>query len=1005
MESPQFIGQYKRLNRGQKEAVDTIEGPVMVIAGPGTGKTQVLTLRIANILLKTQVNPENILALTFSESASFQMRQRLLDIIGTSAYRVEISTFHSFANSVIQNNPVEFENLISSESILEEEQVQLLEKIVDSEDLDLLRPWGDHYFYVRDVLSAINDLKKEGIDSEKLSDAIKIQKEDLKNKPDLYHGKGRYKGLMKSEYAREFKNIEKIAEFIKIFKAYQSFLLKNKKYDFNDMLIETVKVLESNRELRLLYQEKFQYFLVDEHQDTNASQNRLVELLASFYEVPNLFVVGDEKQAIYRFQGASLENFLYFQKKYPDAKLINLNVNYRSPQIILDASVSFISKNISANVLTESLTLISDEGNRGERIKIIPVDDYYGEFEYVAQTIEGLIQKGVDPREIAVLSRRNFELSELATFLKRKNIPHTVDADLDILSDLWIGKFLLILKSVAYFPDEESFCKALTIDVLGVDPMDIYKLVSGARKMKINTFDFLEKSKRDISYKKITKFFNLFKGWVTLSKNIQFDDLFVKVLGESGIREGFLSSPDRNEVLNKFIRLFESVKEKIYKNPEYSITDFLTKLEMVKKHNLTIKAKSEASRQNGVRLLTAHKAKGLEFEYIFIIQCIEGRWGSIRKKGQNLKIPWQYMGEKVKADVQFDAIEDERRLFFVGLTRAKKNVFLTYSRFSQESKEQLPSQFLEEINPDLVEVVDTKDFNIKFLETKEVLFDEPEENIDREREKDFLRKLFLEKGLNVSSLDNFLECPWKYFFINLVSFPAVRDKYQLFGTAVHLSLESLIKKRKVEKDRLGFLIKSLEWNLLLQGLSEKDYKEYFEKGKKALTGFYENIFVNFPESIQSEVNIKGVKISEILTLGGRIDMLEKTGGRFIAASGEPRLWRVHDFKTGKPKSRNDINGSKPESRNNYLRQLVFYKLMLEKYKPGIIKVQSGTIDFVEPDSKGKYRTENFELTSENVDDLLNLLKSVADQIYNLTFWDDFCGDKRCEWCVLRRMMG
>src|SRR3989344_965919 len=341
--SKKFEELYGQLNPEQKEAVDNVEGPVMVVAGPGTGKTQVLTLRIANILLKTQINPENILALTFSESASFQMRQRLLEIIGTAAYRVEISTFHSFANSIIQNFPEEFERLISSDSISEDEQIQYIEKIIETTDLKILRPWGEPLFYTKDILSAIGNLKKEAVMPEKLDEALKTQRQDFENITDLYHEKGRYKGEMRGKYADELKSMEKLEEFISIYSSYSKMMQENKKYDFNDMLIEAVKVLESNSKLLLLLQEKYQYILVDEHQDTNASQNRLVELLASFYEVPNLFVVGDEKQSIYRFQGASIENFLYFKKKYPAAKLINLSQNYRSHQTILDVSTSFIA--------------------------------------------------------------------------------------------------------------------------------------------------------------------------------------------------------------------------------------------------------------------------------------------------------------------------------------------------------------------------------------------------------------------------------------------------------------------------------------------------------------------------------------------------------------------------------------------------------------------------------------------------------------------------------------
>ena len=523
--------------------------------------------------------------------------------------------------------------------------------------------------------------------------------------------------------------------------------------------------------------------------------------------------------------------------------------------------------------------------------------------------------------------------------------------------------------------------------------MNVYHLVQEARKEHLTIFELLETPESKKNYKKIIDFYNLFKGWVTLSRNIQFDDLFIKILNESGIRQGFLSLPERSEILNKLISLFESVKERIYKNPDYSLNDFLIHLGLIKKHNLSLKAKSGASHQNGVRLFTVHKAKGLEFEYVFILQCIAGRWGALRKRGERIKIPWNYLGEKVKAEVEFDAIEDERRLFFVGLTRAKKDIFLTYSKLSGELKEQLPSQFLEEIDPGLVETLDTEEFNLKFPEKKDILFDEPIGALDDGNEKEYLRKLFLEKGMNVSALDNFLECPWKYFFVNLISIPAIRNKYQLFGTAVHASLESLIKKRRTEKDPKSYLTKSLEWNLSLQGLSEKDYKEYLEKGKKALDGFYNSVFVNFPDTIQSELNIRGVKISDNLTLNGRIDMLEEINGEFI----------VHDFKTGKPKSRREIDGSKPE--RNYFRQLVFYKILLDNFKDGLMKTRSGVIDFVEPDEKNRFKSERFDLSEEESGNLLTTLQSVANQIYEISFWNKTCGKKGCEWCELRQIMG
>lgn len=1000
MQTPQFSTYYKKLNPEQREAVDAIEGPVMVIAGPGTGKTQILTLRIANILLKTQINPENILALTFSESAAFQMRQRLTEIIGTPGFRVGISTFHSFGNSIIQDFPEEFDSLLSFESITEAEQIELIEEVIKKTDLKLLRPWGEPTFYARDCLQAINDLKKESVSPEGLKNAIKIKRENFDLIDDLYHEKGKYKGEMKGKYQDELKVTQKLEEFIKIYSEYQNHLLENKKYDFNDMLIEVIKVLEKKKSLLLRLQEKYQYILVDEHQDTNSSQNRLVELIASFYEVPNLFVVGDEKQAIYRFQGASLENFLYFKKKYPGAKLINLSQNYRSHQTILDVSTSFIASNVSANILTQ-VALVAAKEKDPQNIKLAVLDDHYGEFEFLAQKIKTLLDGGADPKEIAVLGRRNFDLSEFSDFLKRKNIEYVIDADLDVLSDLWVSKLLLILDALENFGAEEKLAKVLQIDVFDFDPIDIFQLITASRKEGglYQVLDSLnKKTSKNLNLKnpdQIKNFYSLFKDWVSLNNNIPVDDLFVKVLNESGIRRAILKLPERNEIINKLITLFEEVKTKLYKNPNYNLADFLKRIELLKKHNLSLEVKSKLVSGNGVRLLTAHKSKGLEFDYVFIFQCFDGRWGKARKRAKLIKIPWEVMGENIKSQAQFEEIEDERRLFYVGITRARKDVFLTYSKLSESGKEQLPSPFLEEIRQDLIEEIDTGSFNHEFSLNKDLIFDVPEIKPKPEIEFEYLKNLFLEKGLSITGFQNFLTCPWKYFFINLISLPEVKNKFQIFGICMHAAIDLLIKRRHLEKNGKEFLLKSFKKYLNREGLSKDEREEFLDKGKIALNHFYDNFFINFNQSLQSEIIIKGVKISDKLILNGRIDLVEEISrGEFL----------IHDFKTGKPKRRSEIDGSKVDGRYNYLQQLLFYRIILEKSKPGY-KVSQGTIDFVEPDEKGKARTEIFELKKTDEQELLKQLESVGSQILNLDFWQATCGEKDCQWCKLREMMG
>src|SRR5680860_565085 len=381
MTSEEFKQEYKRLNTAQKEAVDTIEGPVMVAAGPGTGKTQILSLRIANILQKTDTKPENILAITFTESGVFNMRKRLRSIIGNSAYQVEINTFHGFCNDIIISHPEDFPLIIGSVNITEIDQVRVLEEVFTELKLEKLTTFSDPFYYLKSARSAIGQLKQEGLSPDKFKiEMTKLEKE-FEQIEDIYSTKKGYEGKLKTKYQAELKRIEKNKELVLVYRAYKQKLREYKYYDFTDMIMQTLEALRRDKDLLLSLQETYQYILVDEHQDTNNAQNGVLELLASFYDQPNLFVVGDEKQAIFRFQGASLENFLYFKHKYPLAKFIMLEDNYRSSQSILDSAHSLLASNKK---------LQARAGNSEEKIKFFELSKQEVEEYFVAENIKAV---------------------------------------------------------------------------------------------------------------------------------------------------------------------------------------------------------------------------------------------------------------------------------------------------------------------------------------------------------------------------------------------------------------------------------------------------------------------------------------------------------------------------------------------------------------------------------------------------------------------------------------
>jgi DNA helicase-2/ATP-dependent DNA helicase PcrA len=343
-EVSEFERLYNILNKEQKDAVDSIEGPVMVVAGPGTGKTQILTLRIANILRKTDIPADAILALTFTNAAAANMRKRLVSIIGSDGYNVSIFTFHSFANHIIETFPEHFGEITGRTNCSEVERIDIVRSIIKNGRFQILKPINEPYHNVPNIISAISHLKSEGITPETFFAWIKKEREKLEKTEDLYHEKGAHKGKMKGKYQKMFKDLDKDEELALLYEKYQKELIEKKRFDFDDSLLTLIDTMEKDEDFLRELQEEYQYFLVDEHQDTNGAQNRILELLATFFETPNLFVVGDEKQAIFRFQGASLENFLYFEKKFKNVKRITLQTNYRSHQGILDASEDLIQK-------------------------------------------------------------------------------------------------------------------------------------------------------------------------------------------------------------------------------------------------------------------------------------------------------------------------------------------------------------------------------------------------------------------------------------------------------------------------------------------------------------------------------------------------------------------------------------------------------------------------------------------------------------------------------------
>lgn len=989
-----FIEAYKNLNDEQKRAVDAIEGPVMVIAGPGTGKTSILTLRIANILRQTDTPPNGILALTFTESAVHSMRKKLVHFIGSAAYRVHIFTFHGFAQEIITRYPEYFPRIIGGIIATDSERLLIIETALSKGDFKIIRPFGDQFFYARKALSAIQDIKRDGINPAQFLEMVDEEEKNILSSDDLYHEKGRSKGLLKREYSERLQNCKKNRELAELYGLYENLLKEKNLYDYDDMLVELVSTLSREKDLLLNLQEEYLYILADEHQDANNSQNAILELLSDYQNTRNLFIVGDEKQAIYRFQGASLQNFLYFQKKFSDAEVIFLDHNYRSTQNILDASHALMDN--------RNVELPRPRLKRGSREEIVekPIhitkyptedDELMGLVEHVSKQIAS----GVLPEDIAVLVRTNREIESVGKALLGFKIPHTLFTDDDVLADPDIEKLLIVLRAIVYPENDQLVGSMFLVDFLGLNPIDAIALNRFAFENRISSLEALSNSvirERLRDKDSVAQLEEKFLIWKRASHNESAVDAFLKIVNGSGFQEYLLHRKESLEKVEKLTKLYDEIKSFLTSNKGAKLQDFIVSIDTLIRHGNPISFSKRSLGLKGVSVMTAHKSKGLEWRSVYITNGVDTVWGN-RRRIAGFRLPYPLGAYDEQADN-----EDERRLFYVALTRAKENVFISYCELDKNSKERIVSEFVSELPNDLVVFENGKSYPI-YENLNRAL--KEEESVSRTVwDREYLRQLFEDQGLNPTALNGYLRCPWQYFFKNLVRLPDIPEKYLHFGNAVHAGLKTFAdKKREGEIISSEDVLDVFEKFLKRMPLSKKDLQDSLEKGREILPKYLNQYNQSWHKDVITEFAINGVSLklsdsSEVL-IRGRIDKIELY---------EDGTANVVDYKTGSRKTRNEILGNTKSSNGDMKRQLDFYKLLLDTYDDGKFQMISGDIDFVEPDAKGVFHKEHFEITREDGRAVGELVGKVAQEIRSFSFWGKTCDNSDCEFCKLKKVL-
>lgn len=990
-----FLNQYESLNKDQKEAVDTIEGPVMVVAGPGTGKTTLLTLRIANILEKTDIDPENILALTFTNAGVKAMRTKLVGLIGDLGYRVNIFTFHSFSENIIKKYPDYFPEIESSNVIRDVEKIHILENILSNNKYEYLKSKHNPLVSLMNLRNAINNIKHEGISPEDFLKKTLKWRDELLSDDSVYYkrktGKFNVGDIKKGEEEKIDKKIERSKEIYDVYVKYQEKLEENNLYDFSDMILSVLKSLKENEDLKYELQEQFQYVLVDEHQDTNSGQNNLIEYLTDAEHLnnrPNIFAVGDEKQSIYRFQGASKETFNHFLNIYEDVKIISLKENYRSTKDILDNS-----NNLILNTIPESISLNSNKKD-SENISVLNFSNTKFEYLFIAKDIKEKIEKqNINPKEIAIIFKKNRDIGDLKIVLEKEDINYTVQSNEYLLEDILIRQLIDLLKVIKNPLDNYSLSKILFANFIlnnseyknnneRINPNNIAVLLNEFNKQnrKENESLSLIKFIEDSEFKFVS---NLIGELVLDSKNESFESLFKIVLEKSNYLKYILENNRSRDNLIKVDKLFDEIKRMISENHNFSIDDFIKNIDSYLDYGIDINT-SNPEIIEGIQLLTAHKSKGLEFECVYIVDAVRSSWEKNRIP-PSFSIPI----EKFKGD-----IDDERRLFYVAATRAKSKLTITNSNTDWEGKPKEQSQFISEMGDglDVVEIEEFEKENIKNIDSFLINYSNKDSQVNKKSvfDKEYLFNLFLNSSLNVSALNNYLDCPIKYLFRSLIRIPSSYDSNLVFGNIIHNSLESYFKKCISEEKILDkkVLLDIYEDKIKLSSIRQDFFDHFYERGEKLLEDYYDFRNKDWTHKVKVEEYIKRDYLLEDketkLTLSGILDKIEIDN---------PDKVKIIDYKTGKPLSEK----TRKEDKQKLFRQLDFYFFLLEDNEK--FNVESATLEFLEKNTKEEYEFETKEKPNPKVLDELKLeINNMFESIKSGQFLESGCNKKDCESC-------
>ena len=817
------------LNRGQREAVTHDTGPLLIVAGAGTGKTTVITRRIAHLIAQGKARPEEILALTFTDKAAAEMEARIDELVPYGYADVEIATFHAFGDSLLRGHSLELGLRNDFKVLSRAEQVIFLRDRLFELPLARYRPLGDPTRHLQAIITLVSRCKDEDISPDDYIACAARLREAAAATPDADDSADR---------------ADAQAELAAVYAAYQALMLREGHIDFGDQIVLALRLLRLRRHVLSFYQRRFKYVLVDEFQDTNYAQFELVKLLAARHR--NVAVVADDDQSIYKWRGAAISNVLGFLDHYADARQIVLTENFRSHQAILDAAYRLIQHNNPDRLEVKSgivKHLVAVREPAGLEPHHWHFETATQEADQVAATIRERIEQGQwKPSDVAILVRSNDDADPFLRALNLRAIPWTFSGNAGLYGRPEVRLLLAFLRAVAHPDDSVSLHYLASSDLYGVPIVDLTRCATHADRKHRWLFDVLKESETipelsgELSEEARPAIRHLVADlvrYMELGREMPTGELLYQFLVDSGWLARMskaATARDEAEVQNisKFFRrILDASKALKYDN----IREFVKHLDALIDAGEDPAVAEADVETPAVRVLTVHKAKGLEFPVVFLVHLVQGRFPTPKRRDA-LELPVELVKDLLPAG-DFHA-QEERRLFYVGMTRARRELFLTSARDYGGARERKVSQFV-------LEALDlSKDaarpFKARAVEELEG-FAPPPVAVD-----DTLAPMAADEELLIShkQVDDYQTCPLKYRYVHLLRVPILRHHTVVYGSTIHAVVEFYLKRR-VEGNytSLEDLLAEYDRKWLNQGFLTWEHQEARKlAGREALTRFW-----------------------------------------------------------------------------------------------------------------------------------------------------------------------